>query len=125
MDVSLKLVAQGEPIPLVTNLFGVLFSDQGEAIELGQVLAETHYQSTYSTAPNAPYPVPSYLVYRGTLEQLALLETVRAANPPHFQIQLWGEIAYLLASQPTALSSLRAPPFLWNHGNKLLEGNVD
>ncbi|MEK6304446.1 MAG: hypothetical protein AABO41_27470 [Acidobacteriota bacterium] len=97
--VSLKTVAKDYPIPLVSDLWATLtMGHKSSPLEVGCIEAETDYTSSESSEPNTLVPRETHFWWRGTFAELATVEKLRAEKPPEFQVDLWGQLSYLLPS---------------------------
>jgi hypothetical protein len=100
--VSLKAVAKNQPIPLLSNLRGVLTLNHASPspIEVACITGATWYTSGESDKPNTQIERQTYFSWSGTLTHLAAVEKARDGQRPQFQLQLWGELSYLLPAPP-------------------------
>lgn len=109
ISISLKLVARSSPIPLLSNLRGVVYMSDlpGKTIEVGQIRNEEIHESSYGD--NSEFSKQAIMSWRGTYAQLSSIEKIREGRPPQFQIQLSGELCYLFEKE-SAIVLLRSQP---------------
>jgi hypothetical protein len=67
-------------------------------MEVGQILNDSWHSSGWSDTPGWSDPRQIYLTWHGSINELAILEQLREGRNPEFQIQLRGELCYLLTS---------------------------
>lgn len=99
-ELSLNLVGEKDPKPMVSNIWGVLFTSaaSGKNAEVGRLQYESWDSGGWSKEPGKSVPRDIRLTWRGTFAELAVFEKLREGRPPQIQIQLWGELCYLLES---------------------------
>lgn len=98
---SLVLVEQEEPRPLISGLRGFVFaSDRSSvAMEIGEVEHDSWHSGGWARKPGWADATDIFIAWRGSLTELAMFEKLREGRKPEFQIQLRGELCYLLASE--------------------------
>jgi hypothetical protein len=96
----LVVLGQNDPVPLITNLRGQLFTSNssGTATEIGEVQCESWYSGGRSSKPGGSAPHGIAMSWQGSLTQLAVIEKLREGRKLELQIQLRGELCYLLSS---------------------------
>ena len=107
----LHLVGRDDPQPMVSNLWGHIFTtdSSGTNVEVGQFYDNSWYSVGWSDRPGRSTSTDIRLIWRGTFIEIAYFEKVREGRPPRLQLQLWGELCYLLPSQHPR-HQLRTPP---------------
>lgn len=110
-QLSLNLVGKDEPRPMVSNLWCLLFASDasGASVEVGRAQYDSWVSVGWSDSPGKSVPSDIRMIWRGTFAELAVFEKLREGRPPQLQIQLWGELCYLLPSEHPR-HQLRTPP---------------
>lgn len=91
---TLYLVAENEPYPLVTNLRGVV-SVKGNT-EVGRLHSDEWYSCGWSRNPGDEHERSITLSWEGTFADIALLEKIRDGKTPELHIEIRGELCYRL-----------------------------
>ena len=117
---SLVLGVKSDPMPLVSNLHAQLFASDrsGAAMEIGQLASESWYSVGWAEKPGRSVPHDLNMTWRASLTEIAAFEQMRDGRKPELQIQLRGELSYLLHSEHPRYQ-LRTPPQLI-HGDVVL-----
>lgn len=98
--ISLKLVPKDEPVPMISGLQGYIFAanSSGTTVDIGQVHDEQwHKSSHWLEKPGGETTKQMNLSWRGTFADLAVCEKVREGRSPQLQIQLRGELSYIIS----------------------------
>jgi hypothetical protein len=89
--IDINLVPQDAPLPILSNIRGVIYAPlpSNQKVEVGRLTTtEISYQSTYETK--------SHLRWIGTFADLAFYEKLRAGGIVQFDIELSGELSFLI-----------------------------
>jgi hypothetical protein len=118
--ISLVIGCQNDPIPLISNLRALIFANDssGVAIEIGQLESESWYSGARAQSRGGTVAHDLHMIWRGSLNELAIFEKRREGRKPELQIQLRAELSYLVASEK-ARYQLRTHPQLI-HGDTTL-----
>jgi len=97
---SLVIVRKDDPIPMISNLKGDVFVSNalGITVDVGRLEHDSWHSAGWSSNGGWSDPSQILLMWRGTLNELAFCEKLREGREPQFQIQLRGELCYLLPS---------------------------
>jgi hypothetical protein len=120
-ELSLNLVGEKDAKPMVSNIWGLLFTSDisGKNAEVGRLQYDSWESGGWSKEPGKSVPRDIRLTWRGTFADLAFFEKLREGRPPQLQIQLWGELCYLLESYHPHLQ-VRTHPQRF-HGNVIVQ----
>lgn len=123
--ISFKKVPKGEPLPLVGNFRGLIYAgeDSGPKIQVGEMRMEDWHVGGFYERPEhaGVYEQTSYMVWSGSLAQLAVYEKIRDGRQPKLEVRFTGEFCVLLRTQHEYYSARSEPhSFHHRHGNLLL-----
>jgi hypothetical protein len=96
--VSLRLSTPEEPLPLLSDVGGVIAvpGEHGSALTLGKLESEWFHSGAHG---EGQFDRDYHLIWRGSFVDLAVYEKMREGRAPHFQFILRGQLCYLLQSE--------------------------
>jgi hypothetical protein len=114
--VSLRLSADQEPLPLLSDVRGRIAvpGEHGSALTLGSLESEWFHSGAFG---EGQYERDYHLIWRGSFADLAVYEKIREGRTPHFQFILRGQLCYLIPSG--------RPRYAYRTDPQSLYGNVE
>jgi hypothetical protein len=103
IKISFKMVPRGEPMPLLGNFHGIIYAgeDQGSKMQIGEMRLESWHKGGFYDKPEhgGEYSQNDYMIWSGSLAQLAVYEKIRDGRQPKFEIRFTGELCFLLPTE--------------------------
>lgn len=120
-ELSLLIVGEGEPLPLLRGLWGTLYaaSSPNANVEIGRIEDKSWHSTGWAKKPGMGSPSDVRMTWMGTFAELAVFEKLREGRPPELQLQLWGELCYLLPSEHPRYQICTAPQLI--HGSTIIK----
>jgi len=112
MKIMLRYVAENEPLPMISNLRGVITADVGggSKIEVGRVKWESWSTGyVYRDSPGGMSSRDAQLTWYGTFAEIAYFERLRNGGSPKLEIVVHGELCYLV-NDPVTGRRVRTQP---------------
>lgn len=111
MKIMLRYVAENEPLPMISNLRGVITADVGGSkIEVGRAKWESWSTGyVYRESPGGMSSKDADLTWHGTFAELAYFERLRNGDSPKLEIVVHGELCYLI-NDPGTRRRVRTQP---------------
>lgn len=97
ITISFKRVPKGAPMPLLGNFRGIIYSVE-DSIHVGEIRMDEWHKGGFYTRPehSREYESQNYMLWSGSLAQLAVYEKIRDGRQPKFDIRFIGELCFLL-----------------------------
>jgi len=119
ITITFKRVPKGEPIPLLGNFRGIIYTVE-DPLQVGEMRMDEWHKGAFYTRPehSGEYEIQNYMVWSGSLAQLAVHEKIRDGRQPKFDIRFTGELCFLLPDIHHG-HMVRSEPdqFFHRHGN--------
>jgi hypothetical protein len=104
MKLSLRLGGKGDPLPMLSNFRGEILAGDGSStrIEVGRATWDDQFNSGWShDGSGGMADTDVSMTWRGSFAELAYYEKLRNGGVPKFDIQLRGEMCYLVEEPKT------------------------
>lgn len=103
IKISFKMVQRGKPMPLLGNFHGIIYAgeDQGPKMQVGEMRLDRWHKGGFYDKPEhgGVYSQNDYMIWSGSLAQLAVYEKIRDGRQPKFEIRFAGELCFLLPTE--------------------------
>ena len=98
LRLTLNLLEQGKPLPLLTGISGRIAvpGEQGSALDIGRLETEWYHSGAYGKGVTSS---DHQLIWRGSFVDLVAYEKMREGRTPRFRFILRGELCYLVPSE--------------------------
>lgn len=123
ITISFRRVPRGAPMPLLGNFHGIIYAgeESGPKIQIGEMrMDDWHKGGTYDKPENSgEYEHQDYMIWSGSLVQLAVYEKIRDGRQPKFEIRFTGELCFLLPTNHQYHMARTEPDQFFNRSGNL------
>ncbi|MGB9181986.1 MAG: hypothetical protein WCB68_22340 [Pyrinomonadaceae bacterium] len=100
IEITFRLVAEGEPIPMLSNFRGTIFAGDSSdhSMEIGHIGSNSRLSGSHTSEKfGETYAMDPGVYWMGTFTELAVYEKIREGRQPIFQVRFRCELSYLLS----------------------------